>query len=422
MAIMIPDSCPEAPPRARSGSTPCSATPCPTTSPPGTSRSSQGRYPDFTLLADDFGLLVLEVKGWYAGQIARATDHEVELHRTEGGEERVERHKNPIRQVREYLFGLMDELARPEYAILRQAEGEHRGKPCFPCGYGVLLTNITRAQLDEAGLSAVFPPERVICRDELAALEGAGDREVIRRLKQLFPAYFPFDPLTEDQLKTLKGVLHREVVVKRRPATAASVPEGQGCCPGAVALEVLDAQQEQAARSLGSGHHVVFGVAGSGKTVLLLARARLIAAAGPAQEGPGRSATTRPWPPTWRPSSPTTRPAATSRSATSTPGPPARPACASATTRRSTPTRRGWSAPCSRGLGQFAEAEKYDAILIDEGHDFEPDWFRCAVGDAPGRARGGPADRRRRGPEPLRPRPRLHLEVGRRAGGGGRGG
>jgi superfamily I DNA and RNA helicase len=44
-----------------------------------------------------------------------------------------------------------------------------------------------------------------------------------------------------------------------------------------VALEVLDAEKEQAARSLGSGHHVVFGVAGSGKTVLLLARARLIA-------------------------------------------------------------------------------------------------------------------------------------------------
>ena len=104
-----------------------------------------GRHPDFTLVADDFGLLMLEVKGWYAGQIARADDNEVELHRTEGGETRIERHKHPARQVREYLFALIDELARPEFALLRQAEGEHQGKPCFPCGYGVLLTNITRA-------------------------------------------------------------------------------------------------------------------------------------------------------------------------------------------------------------------------------------------------------------------------------------
>ena len=66
----------------------------------------------------------------------------------------------------------------------------------------------------------------------------------------------------------------------------------------------------------------------------------------------------------------------------------------------------------------FAEAEKYDAILIDEGHDFEPDWFRCAVGHAPGRARRRPDDRRRRRAEPLRPRPLVHLEVGRRPGAG----
>ena len=65
--------------------------------------------------------------------------------------------------------------------------------------------------------------------------------------------------------------------MKRRPATAAAVPAGPTPPPGAVTLEVLDAQQEQAARSLGSGHHVLFGIAGSGKTVLLLARARLLA-------------------------------------------------------------------------------------------------------------------------------------------------
>src|SRR5262249_56656756 len=144
----------------------------------------QGRYPDFTVLADDFGLLMLEVKGWYAGQIARATDDELELHRSEGGQVHVEIHKHPVRQVREYLFAIMSELARPDYAILLHTEGEHRGKPCFPCGFGVLLTNITRGHLEEAGLATLFPPDRVLCRDELAELESrSGERRVGERCR-----------------------------------------------------------------------------------------------------------------------------------------------------------------------------------------------------------------------------------------------
>ena len=107
---------------------------------------------------------------------------------------------------------------------------------------------------------------------------------MIRRLKRLFVVSFPFDPLTADQVKTLKGALHREVVVKRRPATTASVPANRPLLPGAVALDVLDSRQEQAARSIGSGHQVIFGIAGSGKSVLLTSRARLIATHEPAKK------------------------------------------------------------------------------------------------------------------------------------------
>src|SRR5687767_1294110 len=88
-----------------------------------------GRYPDFTLLADDFGLLMLEVKGWYAKQVARATDHEIELHRTEDGQVHVEMHTHPTRQVRDYALALLDQLARPEFAILHDPDGAHRGRP-----------------------------------------------------------------------------------------------------------------------------------------------------------------------------------------------------------------------------------------------------------------------------------------------------
>ena len=39
-------------------------------------------------------------------------------------------------------------------------------------------------------------------------------------------------------------------------------------------LVVLDRRQENNARKIGEGHRIIYGVAGSGKTVLLIARAK----------------------------------------------------------------------------------------------------------------------------------------------------
>lgn len=46
-------------------------------------------------------------------------------------------------------------------------------------------------------------------------------------------------------------------------------------------LKVLDLRQENNARKIGEGHRIVYGVAGSGKTVLLIAKARLLSAQNP---------------------------------------------------------------------------------------------------------------------------------------------
>ncbi|CAN5800191.1 NERD domain-containing protein/DEAD/DEAH box helicase [soil metagenome] len=387
MAIMIPDACPSRATQGEKRTYALLRDALPDHFHTWYEPDIRGRHPDFTVLADDFGLLLLEVKGWYAGQIARVNDHEVELHRTEAGQVQVEVHKNPNRQVREYVFALMDELARPEYAILHNLDGEHRGKLGFPCGHGVILTNISREQLAEAELSAFFPPERALCRDELTELARASDRAVIRRLKQLFPAPFPFEPLTEDQSRTIKGVLHKEVIVRRRPATPASVPGGQGLLPGAIALDVLDAQQEQLARSMDGGHHVVFGIAGSGKTVLLLARARLFIERDPAA----------------RVLVLCYNKALAAFLADQLAGDPK-------TRKIEVRNFHSWAARKTglrlrddepfddyearvvgamlRGLDQYPDSEKYDAILIDEGHDFAPDWFRIASGMLRGGAEG----------------------------------
>ncbi len=86
----------------------------------------QRRYPDFTLLSDSFGLLVLEVKGRHPRQLVGVTGQDVKPLKAEGSREHIERPTARIRQVREHLFGPMDELGRPGFVTRHNDEGEDR--------------------------------------------------------------------------------------------------------------------------------------------------------------------------------------------------------------------------------------------------------------------------------------------------------
>ena len=73
--------------------------------------------------------------------------------------------------------------------------------------------------------------------------------------------WWAFLKLTPAQIAIFRSVIHPEVVIRASETD----------------LAVLDLRQERNARALGDGHRIVYGVAGSGKTVLLIARAKLLA-------------------------------------------------------------------------------------------------------------------------------------------------
>jgi hypothetical protein len=345
----------------------------------------RGRYPDFTLLGSSFGLLTLEVKGWYPGQLSRVTDRDVELLRTRDGATVLETHAHPYRQVREYMFRVKDRLA--EEALLCHMSGPFRGRLCFPCGCAVVLTNITRGQLDDVGLTRLFPRETTLTRDELDTF-AADAHASYGRLKQFFSVDFPFLPLTDDQIQTIRGVLHPEVVVRARPATISSLPPSSPVPRTARVLDVLDRTQERLARNIGDGHHIIAGVAGSGKTVLLLARARLVA-----QRDPSKrvlvlcyNRTLATWLRSCLGNDPALR----------------NVEVASFRQWAERRTRSRWQHD-SEGFrdyeerlgrlaldatGALSDDEKYDALLIDEGQDFHPDWLRAAVNTLKGDGTG----------------------------------
>lgn len=223
------------------------------------------RYPDFVVILPDTGLLVIEAKGWYLKHIISANNHEVVI-ASSGGRKEAQRH--PMRQAREYQFKLMDRTRdHPAASNLVHDTGQLKGKFRFPFGHAAVLNNCTRKQLRESNLSEIFLSPRVIARDELDALQEFEGDELKERIRELFDPYWIIEPLSDDQVSVLRAVLHPEVIVSSLDATEASNTKQ---------LQILDLRQERNARSIGRGHRIIYGVAGSGKTIILIARARLL--------------------------------------------------------------------------------------------------------------------------------------------------
>ena len=225
-------------------------------------------HPDFVVLHPRRGLLILEVKDWRLDTIRQAGKQTWDI-APDGVPKTV---ANPLEQARHYAHQVIDALTRD--AQLVQPEGPHRGKVCFPWSYGVVLANITRRQFEEAGLGGAIEPHRVICKDEMVETGEAVDLQ--SRLWDMFPTLMR-GVLTLPQIDRVRWILFPEVRISPQLGLFGSAGVEDDELPDL--MRVMDLQQEQLARSLGDGHRVIHGVAGSGKTLILGYRAEQLAQA-----------------------------------------------------------------------------------------------------------------------------------------------
>ncbi|WP_296916919.1 3'-5' exonuclease [Polaromonas sp.] len=225
-------------------------------------------HPDFVVLHPRRGLLILETKDWKLETIQQATRQAWDI-LVDG---RVKAVMSPLAQARFCAIQVVNALERDPQLV--HAEGRHQGKLAFPWGHGVVFTRITRKQFDAAGLGEAIEPHYVICQDEM--LETAGLEEFQQRLWHMFPHTFGGGLMSLPQLDRVRWNMFPQVRVQTQGALFddndpdAEFPD---------MLRVMDLQQEQLARSLGDGHRVIHGVAGSGKTMILGYRAEYLAKA-----------------------------------------------------------------------------------------------------------------------------------------------
>jgi len=234
----------------------------------------KNRYPDFIVLHPARGILFLEVKDWRLDTIKKLSKSRVEL-LTNNGRITV---ANPIEQARQSAYQVINMLSADSELVSRT--GDYQGKLKFPYGYGVVFPNITQSQLNKA-LGAdgmhVLPDHLVLCKDEMT--ESTDPEEFQEHLWEMFNYAFN-QKLSLPEIERIRWHLFPELRIEDSQGDlfieydddvreeSATVPE---------IIKVMDLQQEQLARNLGDGHRVIHGVAGSGKTMILGFRAMQLA-------------------------------------------------------------------------------------------------------------------------------------------------
>jgi hypothetical protein len=224
-------------------------------------------HPDFVVIHPRRGLLVLEVKDWRLTTIQRADKETWEII-PDGIPKNV---INPLEQARQYAHQVVNSLERDPQLV--QPDGKHQGKLAFPWSYGVVFSNITRKQFEAAELDQATESNRVICSDEM--IESVDAEALQGRLWGMFP-YMMRGVMSLPQLDRVRWIMFPEVRVQTQGALFDD-SDAEAELPSI--MRAMDLQQEQLARSLGDGHRVIHGVAGSGKTMILGYRAEYLAKA-----------------------------------------------------------------------------------------------------------------------------------------------
>lgn len=330
-------------------------------------------HPDFCVLHPRRGMLILEVKDWRLSTLHKVDRQTWEI-LVNGQPKSV---INPLEQARQYAHQVVNALERDPQLV--HAEGSYRGKLAFPWSYGVVLTNITRRQFEQAELHYAIDPDRVLCQDEM--LENVEPEALQSKLWGMFP-FMMRGVMSLPQCDRVRWIMFPQV---RVPVSGSLFDADAGEATDLPdIMRVMDLQQEQLARSLGDGHRVIHGVAGSGKTMILGYRAELLA----------------------RTSGPNSKPIlvlcfneplAVKLAAMMS----AKDLCGHVHVRhfhkwcRDQLVAFGQTLPGKMSSQQYVQAlvdsvirgvehrqipsGQYQAVLIDEGHDFAPEWLRLVT-------------------------------------------
>lgn len=209
-------------------------------------------HPDFILISPKFGVIIAEIKDYspkYLKAIPKSGKWEWLKH------DKTVYIKNPFDQIYQYWRAINDRIAYCHFP-------ENLDVPIIRI---VAFSQISQNDYIAEKIRSIAPAKIHICFKE-ALLRNNNFREIC---SDILPINFQisnkqFELLRANIIPTCRLPTQKQADLLEYFSTEDQV-------------KLLDQEQERFARELGEGHRLIFGVAGSGKTVLLIARARILA-------------------------------------------------------------------------------------------------------------------------------------------------
>ncbi len=230
-----------------------------------------GKRPDFLIIGPYLGLLVLEVKDYTLHTLHQINHDDWMINTSNDGLVKV---KSPFKQARDYMFQIQNVLKKD--GNLTHQDGKYIGNLKFPCGFGTVFTRLNQKQCLKTDLYEVIDPSFLLTREEIDPdKEEFSEEQLIEKLMNMFTIPFRLrEPLADQEISAIRYHLFPEVRISGE--FKQSAPYRDQLLLSLHNLETMDLHQEKLAKQLGDKNRLIRGVAGSGKTLILASRARLI--------------------------------------------------------------------------------------------------------------------------------------------------
>ncbi|WP_043931902.1 3'-5' exonuclease [Bacillus sp. EB01] len=235
-----------------------------------------GRRPDFVIIGPDLGLLVLEVKDYTKNTLYQLNHEEWHILTSSGDQAVI---KSPLKQARDNVFKVVDVLKKDKNLI--QTEGKHQFNLKFPYGYGVVFTRLYAKDFVQEGLYSVIDPQLCLNRDEIDPDRESFSEDVLMEkiLNMFVVPYRLREPLSFEDINAIRYHLFPEVRISAE--FKPPVPYQDQLLLSLHDITTMDLHQENLAKQLGDKNRLIRGVAGSGKTIILASRAKMLSKQNP---------------------------------------------------------------------------------------------------------------------------------------------
>ncbi|TDL64053.1 nuclease [Rhodococcus qingshengii] len=236
----------------------------------------QGRRPDFVIIGPDLGIVVLEVKDYTKNTLFQINHDEWHIVTTSGDQAVI---KSPMKQARDNMFHVVDTLKKDKSLI--QLEGKYKFQLKFPYGHGVVFTRMNSKDFIKDGLYSVIEPNLSLTRDEIDPdKEGFSEEVLMEKILNMFVVPFRLkESLSIEDINAIRYHLFPEVRISAEYKPP--VPYQDQLLLSLHDIKTMDLHQENLAKQIGDKNRLIRGVAGSGKTIILASRAKMLSKQNP---------------------------------------------------------------------------------------------------------------------------------------------